>query len=204
MQVRNIASVAVFALCTLSFADRLILIPTGKKILSGGMRYEVLTIVGKDTTLGWIGTGLGQSYDFEITGESYDSNRVVNGVDFSYNYTVPVIDFAPGISFGVQDAANVTRRGRNTYIAVTYRFGNFGEHNQDVPTELTFGFWTRENGLMFFGASLPLSEPLTLLVEHDSDIMTAGIEVSPFKGGAFRMLFHERETLVGLRFFAAF
>lgn len=202
--VRLTALFVIALMTSVAFADRLIMIPTGKKILSGGLRYEILTLSGKDSTLGWVGAGIGQSYDFEITGESYDSNRVTTSLDMSYNYTVPVTDFAPGVSFGVQDVRNVTRRGRNAYLAVTYRFGNYGEHNQDVPTELTFGFWTRHKGLMFVGASLPLSEPLSLVMEHDSEQLSAGFDLSPFRGGSFRAMFRAHETVIGLRFFAAF
>lgn len=180
-------------------ADRLILIPTGKKISASALRYDLLTWNSQDTTLGWVGSGIGQSYDFEISGESFDSNRMVNGLDVSYNYTMPVVDFAPGVSVGLQDATNQTHRGRNAYLAVTYRFGNVGRHNQDVPTELTFGFWTRSEGLMFFGAKLPFSKILSLVAEHDSENLTSGFEVSPIEGGTFRILFRERDILLGVR-----
>lgn len=202
--MRFISCAVALIVTSATFADRLILIPTGKKILTGGLRYDVLTISGKDTTLGWLGTGIGQTYDIEITGEAFDSNKMVNGIDFSYNYTVPIMDLSPGISVGFQDATNVTQRGRNAYLAVTYRFGNSGEHNQDVPTELTFGFWSKEKSLIFAGANLPLSEPLSLIAEHDSENLTAGIELTPFRGGSFRVLFREHETLLGLKFFAQF
>ena len=199
LSVRLLTTAAALLVATTAFADRLILIPTGKKLLSETFQLEVLTDRSRDITMGWFGTGLGQSFDFEVTGESFNDNRMVNSVDFSYNYTVPVIDFIPGISFGVQDAMNVTDRGRNVYLAVTHRYGNSGELNQDIPTELTFGFWSREGGLAFGGVMLPFSQTLQMLAEHDSDNFTAGVQIKPHEGVSFRALFRQNQVMVSLR-----
>jgi hypothetical protein len=197
--VRLLTTAAALLIATSALADRLILIPTGKKLLTESFQLEILTDRSRDITMGWFGTGLGQSFDFEVTGESFDDNRLVASVDFSYNYTVPVVDFIPGVSFGVQDAMNVTDRGRNVYLAVTHRFGNVGELNQDIPTELTYGFWTREGGLVFAGVSLPFSHTLQLLAEHDSDNLTAGVQIKPHEGVSFRALFRQNQVMVSLR-----
>ena len=180
-------------------ADRLIRIPTGKKLLSDSYRFEIMAEPSRDRTLGWLGAGLGPSFDLELTGESFNSNRIVSSFDFSYNYLVPITDFIPGLSFGVQDGLGVTERGRSLYLAVTFRLGNYGEHNQDVPTELTIGFWTRREGVAFGGVSLPMSEHLKLLAEHDASHLTAGFELSPVEGGSFRFLFRKNQVLIGLR-----
>jgi hypothetical protein len=180
-------------------ADRLILIPTGKKLLSDTFQIEILTDRSRDATMGWFGLGLGQSFDFEVTGESFNDNRMVTSLDFSYNYTVPVVDFAPGLSLGVQDALGVTERGRNVYAAVTFRFGNYGELNQDIPTELTFGFWSRPEGLFFAGVRLPFSRYVSVLAEHDSENLTAGFQISPQDGIAFKALFRQDQVMVSFR-----
>lgn len=182
-----------------SFADRLLLIPTGKRLRLNEYRYELLTEPSRDRTFGWFGTGLGHSFDFEITGESLDSGGITSSFDFSYNYITPISDYAPGISFGVQDFVGHTERGRAIYLAVTLRTGNYGEHNQDVPTEITFGFWNRSEGLMFGGAVLPFSEHLKIFFEHDSHQLTAGFQLSPTKGADFRVMFRESEVLLGMR-----
>jgi hypothetical protein len=197
--VRTLAAATVLLLSCAASADRLVLIPTGKKLLSETFQLEILTDHSRDITMGWVGLGLGQSFDVEVTGESFDDNRMVNSVDFSYNYTVPIVDFAPGISFGVQDAMNVTERGRNLYMAVTYRFGNYGELNQDIPTELTFGFWSRAQGVLFAGVRLPFSETFSVLAEHDSENLTAGIELSPHEGVAFKALFRQDQVMLSFR-----
>ncbi|MCH8977845.1 MAG: hypothetical protein IH945_01205 [Armatimonadetes bacterium] len=186
-------------LATAASADRLIRIPTGKKLLSDSYRLEFLAEPSRDRTLGWLGAGLGHSFDLELTGESFDSNRLVSSLDFSYNYLVPITDFMPGLSFGVQDALGVTEGGRGLYAAVTFRMGNYGEHNQDVPTELTVGFWSRREGVAFGGVVLPFSEHLKLLAEHDARHLTAGFELSPINGGSFRFLFRKNQVLIGLR-----
>ena len=85
------------------------------------------------------------------------------------------------------------------YVAVTYRFGNNGKLNQDVPTEFTFGLWTRKKGAVFGGVTLPFSKVLSLVAEHDSVNLTGGVEICPFNGGAFRFLFRQNQVIVGLR-----
>ena len=197
--VRVPLAALVLVLAAAASADRLIRIPTGKKLLSSTFRIEIMTEPSRDRTLGWVGAGIGQSFDLELTGESFDSNRVDSSFDFSYNYLVPITDFMPGLSFGVQDGLGVTERGRSLYMAITFRLGNYGEHNQDVPTELTIGFWDRKEGVAFGGVSLPFSEHLKLLVEHDARHLTAGFELSPLDGGSFRFLFRKSQVLIGLR-----
>lgn len=197
--MRIFVSVVALLVAASSFADRLLLIPTGKKLLQGVYRFELLTEPSRDRTLGWFGTGLGQSFDFELTGESLNEDSVTASLDFSYSYLTPITDFVPGISVGVQDATGRTERGRAIYLAVTFRLGNYDLHNQDVPTEVTFGFWDRSEGLMFAGAVLPFSEHLKLLVEHDSHQLTAGFQISPIKGADFRFMFRANEVLLGMR-----
>jgi hypothetical protein len=202
--VRFLAAATALLLSASAIADRLILIPTGKKLLNDTFRIEVLTDRSRDATMGWLGLGVGESFDFEVTAESFNDNRMVNSLDFSYNYTVPVVDFLPGLSVGVQDAMNVTERGRNVYVAVTHRYGNYGELNQDLPTELTYGLWTRSGGLFFAGVTLPFSRTLQLVAEHDSDVFTAGVQLSPHEGVQFRALFRQSQVLVSFRVQARF
>ena len=202
--MRLLAAVSLLALTTVATADRLITIPTGKKLLSDSFRFEIMTDRSRDITMGWFGTGLGQSFDFEVTGESFNDNVMVGSLDLSYNYTVPVMDFLPGISLGVQDLAGVSDRGRAAYLAITHRYGNTGELNQDIPTELTFGFWTRHEGLVFAGVSLPFSHVFSLLAEHDSENLTAGVQLSPRDGIDFRALFRQNQVMVSLRVQARF
>ena len=197
--MRYLALSVALAISCSAFADRLLLIPVGKKIFTNAYRYEILTEPSRDNAQGWIGTGLGHSFDLEVTGESFDSNRVTNSLDFSYNYTVPIVDFLPGISFGVQDLMNVTRRGRNLYAVTTFRFGNVGRYNQDVPTELTIGFWTRSEGLMFAGVTIPFSESLSVMAEHDGENLTGGFEITPVQGASFRFMYRQNQVLFGFR-----
>lgn len=199
VMVRTLAVLSALLFASLSFADRLLIIPVGKKLLSEAFRIEVLTEPSRDNTMGWVGIGLGQSYDIEITGESFNDDRMRNSIDFSYNYTVPIVDFVPGISVGMQDVLGVTQRGRAAYLAVTYRFGNTAPQNQDIPTEFTFGFWSRKEGAVFAGVTIPLTGVVSLVAEHDSHDLTAGFDLSPMSGSSFRFMFRERQVMIGLR-----
>lgn len=186
------------------FADRIFLVPTGKRLTRNLVRAEFMSELSRDRSMAWLGTGIGESFELELTGEKLTSDNYEMSFDASYNFLVPVTDFMPGVSFGVQDVLNETERGRGLYAAVTYRIGNYDEHNQDVPTEVTFGFWDRNEGLLFAGAKLPFSEHFKLLVEHDSLQFTAGIELSPYRASSFKVMFRESEVLVGFSFQSKF
>lgn len=169
--------------------------PQGKKIRDGVWRIESLFGPSKDPTRVWLGTGFASSYDLELTGYQ-DRGRPWRGsLDASYNYSPPIVDIAPGISVGVQDAMNVTPEGRALYLATTFRFGNVGELNQDVPTELTIGFWSRKEGVAFFGASLPVSDKVVLVAEHNSLRLAGALELRPFSGLRLKSVFESGGTL---------
>ena len=178
-------------------ADRVVLVPTGKKLLRGQVRLEGLDRPGDRGRL-WLGTGLLQSFELEGVLSEERPGTWAGTFDFAYNHAPPITDISPGISVGVMDALNRTAEGRALYLAITYRYGNFGDLNQDVPTELTFGLWTRAEGLAFFGVSLPFSKELRFLAEHDSNRLAGGLELRPADGVAAKVIFEREGTALGL------
>lgn len=181
------------------FGDRLVFVPTGKKVEGGSARLEVLTIPSRDSAFGWMAFGVTPVIEVELLGENLDSEVLTLGTNVKYNLLLPITDIAPGLSFGMVDVGNDTADGRAAYVALTYFYGNVGALNQDVPTELTVGLWTRREGFFFAGARLPFSESVAGLVEHDSLRITAGIEVRPFPGVAFRGLFRGGSPAFGFQ-----
>lgn len=175
-------------------AERHILAPMGAKLRSGAVRMEAWTQASAKPRF-WLDAGLGLKFDASL---SQTPGRGVS-LDASYNWLAPITDITPGLSVGFQDAFNLTPEGRAVYLAATYRIGNTGRFNQDVPTEVHLGFWTRESGLMFFGVSLPFAREFRLLAEHDSTAITAGFELRPRPEATLRVLWRDGAPGVSLR-----
>lgn len=184
----------------LGWADRVITTPQGRKIPSGNAKVEFLAVSGEDTYFGWLGYGIDQYIEIEFYGESYNSKSVTAGLNLSYNYLSPITDLAPGISFGVLDVSNQTRDERAFYAAVTYFFGNLGDLNQNIPTEFTFGGWSRNGGQLFTSVSLPFSEGFRLIGEYDGREVNAGVEIVPFDGASLKWMVKDRVSVVGFGF----
>jgi len=182
----------------ISQADRLIFTPLGQKIPHNKGKIEFLTVPSRDVAFGWIGVGLTNQIELELSGESFDSDKIDLGVNLSYNYISPIIDIAPGISFGFQDVTNNTSDGRSAYIAVTYHFGNTGELNQNEPTIFTLGLSSRDQGFLFFNFALPLSEQFRIIGEHDSFRISAGLEFRPLEDACLRLLFRDGSPMIGM------
>jgi hypothetical protein len=181
-----------------ALADREVTIPQGKKIRDGVWRAEALFGGPEEPVRAWLGTGFAESFELEWSGRKERGSRQQSSLDVSYNYAPPIIDLSPGLSLGIQDSFNVTPEGRALYVATTFRFGNLGELNQDVPTELTLGVWSRSSGLVFVGASLPFSEQVVMAAEHDSRRLAGVLEIRPLAGVRLKCVFETEGTLFGI------
>lgn len=197
---KSFISLVVLLAACVAGADRLITTPMGKKVPEKATKIELLSIPSRDTAFGWLGYGLTNSIEIEFYGESFDSDRITPGLNLSYNYISPIVDIAPGISAGILDVADRTRSRRAAYLAITYYFGNLDVFNQDTPTILTAGAWSRDGGGFFFNVSVPLTNEIRLIGEHDGGTLTGGIEFKPFAEGSFKYLFREGSPAVGLSF----
>jgi len=197
MRLMTVLGACVIGLTTMGFADRLITTPMGKKIPRKAAKLEFLSQPSRDSVMGWIGYGVNESIEIEIYGESFDSSKITPGLNLSYNYLSPITDLAPGISFGVLDVTDQTREERGVYAAITFYFGNDGELNQNEPTILTLGGWSRNGGSFFFNAAFPFSEQFRLIGENDGDRLAAGLEFEPFEGASLKYLFVGGSPTVG-------
>lgn len=184
---------------TQALADRIIFLPAGRKLASNSARLEILTTPSRDNAYGWLTYSPNKTFEFELSGENLNTDNLVLGFNGSYTYTNPVTDIAPGISFGFIDAFNNTKDGRALYAALTYRLGNDGELNQFLPTELSFGIWSKESSLFYVGAEFPFSETLKVMAEFDAKTITAGAQITMFEGASFRILFRDGDPTFGLR-----
>lgn len=170
-------------------ADRLVEVPLGRKLLRNVARVRAGTSLGdRGTAQFLVGTGVLDSYDLDVDLARSGSGVWEGTLDLSYNLSPPITDIAPGISLGVLDVLDRTKARRAGYFAFTQRFGNFGELNQETPTELTVGLWSRSQGLFFVGATLPLWDRLLVIGEASGDRLIAGFEARPFEGFSLRWL----------------
>lgn len=196
--MRVFALVALGATACLAQADRLVTVPTGTKVYSGYFKLEGVDWGGDKTQQAWLAYGVNRSLEVAATWFRPDGEKGKVSFDASYNVVAPITDTSPGISLGFLDGANVTPEGRTLYLAATYRIGNDGELNQDVPTELHFGFWSRKEGLLFAGASLPFSPQVRLVAEYDSLRITAGVELRPLQPMSVKLLARDGRPSLGL------
>lgn len=191
---RTLALLALQGVAALACADRLILIPTGKKIGFDEVRAEVMFGGRPSYTKAWLGVGIGQQFDAELVYEHLSPSPQFLSFNFAYNYITPVTDLSPGVSIGVRDGLNRTLDGRAFYVASTLRVAT----DIDAPAEFTLGAGTQSLRGVFVGAMLPLSPTLRLLGEHDSRRWTAGVEWAPLRGGSIRVLFQQDRTLLSV------
>lgn len=178
--MRTLALLALFAVPLAAHADWNLRTPAGLPVFKNEIRGTFEGRKGEDT-FGRLSFGLGNGLSVAATSAGRDR---FSG-DLAYNYLVPFPDAAPGISVGVLDVADELA-GRAFYLAVTMRYGNYDPGNQDVPTELTFGFLSRDGGRGFASFALPVSEKLWFRAEYDGQNPLGAIELRPVKELAVR------------------
>jgi hypothetical protein len=182
----------------------LITIPVAKGAEVGTIQTEWLRVPSLRKDQFWASYMINPSLEFELNWERRPAGKTVGTFNLSYNFLTPLTDLTPGLSVGLLDALNQTERGRAAYLAVTYRYGNLGDLNQNTPTELTLGLASRRSGLFFVGVSLPFTSSVRLVTEHDSVNLTTGLEFHPLPGLSARAMIQEARFAwslsYGLRF----
>ncbi len=196
--VRAALLFAFAALTALASADRVITIPTGRKIPFKAVRAELWYQPTKDgTTEYYFGTGLTDLFEIEVRTQRLPQRDVNTAVDLSYNIIGPIPDLTPGISIGVQDVANATLDGRRPYAALTLR-QTLSALDGDANGDVTLGVYAGERGGAFIGVSLPITTRIRLLGEHNRYRPSGGIEYTPQKGLALRYFARGAQPFVSI------
>ncbi len=172
--------------------------PVGTNVPFEMLRLEYQATSGPRYDRFYIDYGFMVGWDATIALEGFNGGETRGSLDVSYNFLPPLYDTAPGISVGVRDLTDNSVYGRAGYFAVTMHFGNSEDVNQDVPTELTFGAWTRHGGSGFIGASLPFSTQWRALFEADKETINAGLEYKPDPDLALKWFFEDGRPSFGL------
>lgn len=201
--VRLVVAACLLGTVAAASADRFLRAPTGYSLRLQEARTEAWWN-GDRFDRGTLAFGVLQNLEVGATFERGLSNPDRFGFDLSYNYIRPIVDYTPGIAVGVLDVFNETSDGRAAYLALTMRMGNYDPGNQDVPTELNLGFWSRHGGTSFISFSLPFAEQFRLISEYEGREISAGFDFRPVKGLSVRWVFVEGRPSYGLGFRARF
>jgi hypothetical protein len=203
--VRAILPLALLGLTATAFADQLISIPTGTKIKLNTIKVEGLWEQSRDRTSHfYIGTGVTNAIDAQITGEKFEGHRFRTSFDLSYNYLPPIIGFGPGVSFGVQDVLGVTRDGRRYFLAITTKEGFADTVNGTIAAEITIGAYFGSVNSPFVGVMLPFTDYVRVLAEFNGRRINAGVEIRPTNEFGLRATFERRDVLIGANFTVKF
>lgn len=192
---------ALLALAPLARADRLITIPTARKLLDGSVRLESMREFGHfDRGTDYLAAAFGQAWEAEA--------RVLRGPDFTkgtvdltYNVVAAIPGFSPGISAGVQDLAAATSAGPRAFVCLTNRVEANG-HN--TPFDVTSGLFVGKRTRPFVGTTVPMYPFLRLLAEHNGDYGSVGFEATPFRGLRLRLVGRSGAVLGSLGYTAKF
>lgn len=197
--MRPVIVVALLGFAALASADRVISVPTGRKLPFGTIRYEFRAEpVQRGNEEHLFAAGIGTSFEIEARTSWLEKDRGSGTFDLAYNLIAPIPDLSPGISFGVQDALDQTQDRRRFYAAITFR-PYFITANGDVPGEVTLGIFQGEYTHPFVGVGIPFSRELRLLAEHNGFRPAAGFEYRLKPNIGFRMQFRQRQTLASLQ-----
>lgn len=178
-----------------AFADRLIVIPTGKKLPLGTFRVETLVGPGDSGAGAWsIGTAFNKFFDGQIAWEGQSGPNDNISLDLGFNLVDPVIGFAPGLSLGVRDLTGESRDGRMLYVALTHYEGLSGTHNSDVPLEFTVGLSTGDRTGVFVGLVVPFTRWTRFISEYDTRRLTQGFQFTPTQALDVRWLHRPGES----------
>jgi hypothetical protein len=196
--VRALFPLARVGLSATAYADRLITVPTATKIRLNTIKAEGLWEQSRARTQKYyLGTGITDAIDVELTGERFENHRFRTSLDVAYNYLPPLPGFGPGVSFGVQDAFGVTRDGRRFYLAITTREGDADTVSGWVSLEYTIGMYFGAISSPFIGVSIPFTPHVKFLAEHNGRRISAGVEIRPTSDIGLRAVFERKDVLIG-------
>lgn len=177
--MRLLVLAGAFSIAAISLADRLITIPTGRKVPFGSVRYEVRFEPSRSGAQEqMMAVGVNSFVDMELRADRERGARDAGTFDLSYNYIAPIQGISPGISFGVQDAVDHSSDGRRFFGVITYR-EPYNTLDGEYPADITLGIFAGKHWSPFVGVSIPFSKAFHFLAEHNGNRVSAGFEFRP-------------------------
>ena len=185
---------ALLALAVASRADRLVTVPTARKLLDGTIRLETLRQFGAGgNARDYLAVGFAQAWELEgrVVERTGRDARLTG--DLTYNVVAPLTGFSPGFALGVQDLGDVTGPGARAFACATFR-NEFNHGN--VPFDVTTGLTAGRRVRPYVGTAVPVYRWLRLLAEHDGFEGRAALEALPLRGLRVRVV-GERGAVLG-------
>jgi hypothetical protein len=151
------------------------------------------------SSLGFLGVGVTTYIDAEIQNNELQGEKKFTALNLDFNLNAPLAGLAPGVSFGILDATNVSPDGRRGYVAISIQdSSDSGPYSGGAAVETTIGAFVGRTSHAFVGVSLPVSERFRFLAEDDGEIVSAGAELKTTTGAFFRLVFRSDETLLSI------
>jgi hypothetical protein len=187
-------------LASMTFADRLVNVPTARPLSKNAIRFEYLGGLNNSSAEEeFVAFSVLNGLEFEVRRRLRPDENGKTTFDLGYNILSPVASTAPGISLGVLDGLGETVDGRRAYIALTFRelldVGEVGENG-----DMTLGYQTGSLSGLFIGISLPFSGRTRMIVEHNGARLTSGFETDLVKGLDARIFIQDQLLLGGISF----
>jgi len=190
-------------LAPMALADRQIFIPIGNKVPFNAFRLEYMLLGRKGDYDAFATFGVTREIEAELQFERIGPRPALSTGSLSYTLFNPVTDTIPGISVGVRDLYNRTQFGRFAYLAATYRIGTEGEMGADFM-DVHLGLGYGHDVFPFVGVTIPLSQQLSLIGEHDGTQPTGAVQLQPHPGLQVRWIAREHQTIWSFRWTARF
>lgn len=203
--MRLLTLALLIASASTAIADDLIDIPTARKINFEDVRYEFRVQPDlRGDNQQFLGIGIGTSLELDLRDIHTAALAPVGTFDFAYNL-LPAFPggIAPGISFGVQDAANLTPDGRRFYAVTTVR-NSMDDIPGNVYMDVTLGFQVGSLTSPFVGISMPFAKTFYLLAEDNGFRVSAGFELRPIPRVNVRFIVRGNQPLLSLSAAAKF
>jgi hypothetical protein len=203
--VRCLISLITLCVALSTQADQLITVPNAHKIPEKSIRAEYLFAAGVDKDIRtFFGYGIDRSFEIDLTSRTFEHGGTKASFDLSYSITDPFVNYVPGLTVGIVDALNNTPEGRRFYVATSYDIGQSGQHSGNTPMEVTIGAFGGSYSGPFVAITIPFSSSFKGLVEHDSQVIAAGVEIKPTSWSSVRWVFREQQVLWALGISAHF
>jgi hypothetical protein len=197
---------AAAALSPFAQADRLLFIPTARKLPNWTFRAEGFYNPGAvQWQIGYAYLALPPNYELEFRDERFGAtagNKGQGGAtfDFTYNVVSPISDIAPGLAFGVQDALGTTPDGRRFFAAISTNTSMDTDLSHRLYIQTTLGVFAGKRTSPFLGESVPFGTSLRLLLEHNGYRPALGLELKPLRDLAFRYLIRDTAGYFSVQF----
>lgn len=199
--MRAVLPLSLLLVAQITFADRLIEMPTASKVRKNVFRAETWFDRGRTSQMrGYLVGGITDTFELALRTEHLSSEKDKYSFDLAYQVVPSLPDLTPGIAFGVMDGADRTEEGRRFYGVMSFKFAVDGEGLSFIPGELSIGLRYRRSASPMAGISLPLSPYAKALLEHDGLKLNVGIEYKFNRALSLRFLERGQTSTLVLRY----